>query len=63
MTKDEMIEGLKAGRTLAQDGWATEEEKRAVRELWADGLITIVLEQVGEQYSRYRIRWADMQKA
>lgn len=57
MTKDEMVDGLKAGRTLFQDGWATEAEKQAVAELEAEGLVTVELEEVEEQYSRNRIRW------
>lgn len=56
MTKDEMILGLKAGRTLMQDGWASDEDKQSVQELLDAGLITRELK-VGDQYSAYLIRW------
>lgn len=57
MTKDEMIRGLSAGRTLYQDGGASEAERAAVDELEAEGLITRELQEVEEQYSRWKIRW------
>ena len=37
MSKDEMLAGLRAGRTLIQEEWADAEEIRAVDELIAEG--------------------------
>lgn len=37
MTKEEMIEGLKIGRTLIQEEWSSPDEIRAVDELIAEG--------------------------
>lgn len=53
-----MIAGLKAGRVLRQDGWASDDERQAVYEMHRDGIIDI--EQCGSdaaQYTFLRITW------
>lgn len=40
MTKDEMITGLQAGRTLIQEEWAAHEEVQCVDELVDEGVAT-----------------------
>lgn len=58
MTREEIIEGLRAGRTLVQDGWATEQEVRVVDDLVREGLATRDFRE-GDQYSAYLIRGTD----
>jgi hypothetical protein len=56
MTKAEMVEGLKAGRVLIFDGWASDEDKRALADLHSDDLITAEWHE-SEQYSCWKVRW------
>lgn len=59
MTKDEMIAGLKSGRTLIVDGWSSPKERQAIRELLEEGLINIsdLIVNYEDQYSYHRVTW------
>jgi len=56
MIKREMIKGLKAGRTLILDGWASHEDLAALAELDREGL-TVAEWHETEQYSCWKVRW------
>lgn len=56
MTKEEMIQGLQAGRTLVLDGWAHEDERKAIAELVEADLVTMEFRE-GNQCSAYYIKW------
>jgi len=59
MTKQEMIDGLKAGGVLFIDVNSAPEIKQAVGDLQDDGLVWARFEIVDDSYSRYRITWND----
>lgn len=61
MKKQEMIKGLKAGRELILDGWASAEERDAIADLQKDDLITAEFVET-DQYSFYRIKWKNLPK-
>jgi hypothetical protein len=57
VTRDQIIEGLKAGRTLVVDR-KDAPELAHLMELEADGLVTSELVQYDEQSSALKWRWA-----
>lgn len=56
MNREEIVKGLKAGRTLCMDGAATPEERAIIAALDDEGLIDMEFLE-GEQYGVFRIRW------
>jgi len=56
MTRDEMIEGLKRGKTLAVDR-RDAPELEDLLDLQAEGLVESELIEVDEQYSVLKFRW------
>jgi hypothetical protein len=53
-----MLDGLKAGRTLVQDGWAKPHEVELLDRLEREGKITRTFHE-GDQYSCYKVRWVE----
>lgn len=56
MTHDEMLTGLKAGRTLVQDSYASEADIRFIDELEREGLVK-TFDASLEQETRRKVRW------
>lgn len=56
MNQQEMINGLKAGKTLMLDGAATPHERHAVQLLIEGSLVEVAFVE-GDQYGAYKIRW------
>ena len=60
MNQAQMIEGLKAGRTLMLDGAATPDERHAVQLLIEGDLVDVTFVE-GDQYGAYKIKWKQPQ--
>ena len=56
MDRAEIEHGLKAGRMLCVDGWATDEVKQIIRDLVGEGPVTAELVE-GDQYSFVKVKW------
>jgi hypothetical protein len=56
MNQQEMISGLKAGKTLMLDGAATPDERHAVQLLIEGDLVDVTFVE-GDQYGAFKIKW------
>lgn len=61
MEKKEIITGLKAGKALMLDGWATPEERKIISNLDKKGKINMQFLE-GDQYGAWRITWKPQQQ-